>query len=966
MSAPVELHWGSYSRCGTFLDGDPPTPARGVSRGMRLTAKERVLLHLLEAAHSGEAVEVPVAQTQEGLARGAGIDLRHLIQFVRPLVVQGLVRERTAHVTGRRQRMKVYDLTQPGRAAAIRLRERVKSEVVRVRDGNTVHEDSLDRALHGIGAGASLLEAVRQVQEAGILDVEVARRPPESNYVEQLWDAPRIGTFVGRQEELSEILHEDAGARVYVIRGVAGIGKSVFAAKACDLLRGRRNLFWHRIRPWESEQALLASLSRFLESIDRPGLASVLKRGQLGMVAEVLRQDLPDTHAVLVFDDAHEASQEALGFFRMLTEAVASAVDIRILVLSRRALPFYDVRDVTMRGIVREIELRGLKSSEAAALLAVGEESANLAGLGRRLAGHPLFLDLVRSHRYDIPAAVKDVERFIEEAIYRGLSVAEKTTMKVASLYQVPVPRKTLLSIPGASYEALASLRDRSLIRFVGRDRYEVHDTIRDFFTSVLTPAESVEFGALAVRELRALAAEGYATGEFASSTDYLSNALRLSRDVGERAEIQEALGDAQGRTGDLPAALVWYKDAVRVSPNAESSARLHRKLAAVLHGLGETLSASAEVAAAAESLREEDRRERGWLELVQARMSDSADDWASGRAHAEAALELFRSCGDTRGQAEALVELAIVHINSPSGDPSSANACLEEAVRLAAPIGDPSLAANAHVQLANLYAYRLGDADRAMDHLAAIEALPGALVDVRSRLSLLMLEGWLNLDLRADFQRARANFDEALALSRKLHDPVTVALARHGGAMAAYHAGDCVAAQAQLDVAASELLALGYAGLSAEAEYSAAEISLILGDHRAFRRRRGRMKEPDHAHGLEVRPVLALVLHGFDCIREGDRDGVHAAFQEAIRLAEREASPQERPMISSAHDAYGVALAAMGELREAREQERLAVESAERFGLKGRLVARIGLIPPMRDSLRAMFAASQSPVPAE
>ncbi len=926
---------------------------------MHLTVKERILLHLLESVQPGEQVEVSAAHTQEGVAHGAGVDLRHLSQFVRPLDRDGLVQERTAHVEGHRQRMKVYDLTQSGRLAAIRLRERVKSQVVRVRDGDQVREESLEQALREVGGKISLIAAARQVQERGVLDLKSANPPMTSAFVEQIWDAPRIRDFVGRREELAEILREDRGPQVFVVRGVAGIGKSVFAAKTCELLRGQRNLFWHRIRPWESQQALLASLSRFLEAVDRPGLASVLKRGDLALVPEVLHQDLPDTHSVLVFDDAHEASEETLGFFRMLTEAVVTAPDVRVLVLTRRALSFYDVRDITMRGIVREIELHGLTSNEAAALLAAGEDATKLAGLGRRLAGHPLFIDLVRSHRYDIPGAVKDVERFIEETIYKGLSGAEKTTMKAASLYQVPVPRQALLSIPGSSFETLASLRDRSLLRLVGRDRYEVHDTIRGFFAGVLTPTEAQEFAALAVRELRGLAAESAGVGDFAVSLDYQSNALRLSKDAGERAEIQEALGDTQERSGDFPAALVWYKDAVRLAPDGGSAARLHRKIANCLHNLGELASASEEVRAALDSLGIADSVERGWLEWVQSRISISTEDWDAGRGHAERSLGAFRVFRTRRGEAEALVELAVVHISAPSGDPTEAAACLQGALRLAEPIGDPALLASIQVQFANLYAYRLGDADRAMDHLRAVEALPGALVDLRSRLSLLMLEGWLNLDLRADFEKARANFGEALILSRKLHDTVTAALARHGRAMTVYHVDDCAEAMRQLDEIAPELKALGFSGLSAEAEYSAAEISLILGDHAGFLQRLERMREPSRARDLALRPVLASVLQGFGCLRTGDRAGVHAAFEKAIRLAEQEASPQERPLLPSAHDAYGIALAALGETKEADEHERLAVDLSKRFGLKGRLVARALFIPRMRESLRAMYGAS-------
>lgn len=929
---------------------------------MRLTAKERVLLHLLEHARSADAVEVSPHLAQEGVARGVGIELRHFAQFVRPLIREGLVEERKAHVAGIRQRRKVYTLTAAGRSAAIRLRDRVRAQTIRVRDGDAVRERSFDQALRDIGSGASLLKAVRLVQEAGVLDLQVARCPPGPGRVEQISDAPRTPTFVGRREELAEITREGGGPRVFVVRGMAGIGKSALAAKACDTVRGRRSLFWHRIRPWESTSTVLTHLGRFLEALGRPALTSVVKRGDVGLAAEVLRQDLPGTDALLVLDDVHEAARETLDVLRMLTEATASAPDVKVIILTRRALPFYDARDSVLRGLVKEIELPGLSPVDAAALLSEGGDSSKLVGLGRRLAGHPLLIELVRSQRSDLPAAIRDVRRFIEEAIYGELSEVERRTMKAASLYRVPVPRTTLLAIPGSSYEALTALRTRSLLRFVGDERYEVHDTIRDFFTTVLTPEEARQFSALAVTELRGLAAAFSADGDFVPCINCLSNAVRLAAEPEEKAQILEDLGDVEARLGDFSAILVAYREALTLVTASEVRARLHRKLAYELGEHGELASAEAEIEEALGSLGESDGVERGWLDLVRSDMNNLLERWTEARERGEAALRVFRSFGDDRGQAEALVELAASEMNAPERNPDTAREYLEEALRLAEKIGDSLLLASVHVQWVNLEAYRLGNAERAFEHLGAMEVLPRVLADVRSRQLVLLMKGWLNLDFRADFEAARANFQDLVALSLKIHDRPGAAIAREGAGVALYHSGDCVGARTELEAVATELAELGGAGPAIDALWIAAEISLVLGELDRYRATVAQLRLPLFAPGLEARPVLARAFEGVDCLANGDRAGAHAAFRQAIRDAEGRASAQERPLIPFAHDMYAAALYAMGEMQESEGHSRTAVDFSRQSGLRGRLVARAKFMDGVHRSLKRLLDASMVP----
>ncbi len=922
---------------------------------MRLTAKDRILLHLLEFVKYGDSPEVPPSMTQVGIALASWIDDRHIPQNIRPLIQEGLVRERTAHVQGGAQRRKVYDLTDSGRLVAIRLRDAAKGEKVRARDSSGIIEVTLAEFLARTGGQMSLLETLR-LSQAGVLDIPPAGAKLTTAFVEMLADAPRTERFVGREQELADVTAAGAKPRIFVIRGVAGIGKSAFAAQACARVRGSRNLFWHQIRPWDTPQSVLMHLGEFLVRLGRPGLHAVLVRGDASRALEALRGDLAGTQSFLVFDDAHEASPELLPFLRLLKDAAVGAQDVRVLILTRRKLAFYDRRDVSVQGNVREIDLPGLRRDEVTSFLADHPQDRELHRVSLLLGGHPLFLQLIRSSGRPPAAEVRgDVRRFVEEAIYQELTGAERRMLKLACLYQVPVPEAAILAGPSSDYDTLLSLVDRALVMRVGEDAYQVHDTVQEVIRALLTEAEAAELGTLARRQLREFAAQEFSHGDFVSCANHLSNAIALSQDARERARIWGDLGDARDRMGDLPAALVAYREALRLAAAGEFAAELRRKIATALQGHGENEPAAAEVAAAFNCLESRDSVERGWLNLVSCRISVASEAWREGRERAEAALQAFRSFQEVRGQTEALLEIANIQINEPRGDLSSTEKCLQEALERSESLADPSLTASVHVQFAAFYAYRLGDADRAMEHLRAVEGLPGALADARNRLSLLMQKGWFALDFMADSEAARAGFTDALVLAKKTYDPVSSALAKYGIGVTAFHTCDFGTARSQLEEAASELAAVGHPGYSVEALWVAAETCIVTGNAECFRRLAAAMRAPKLARGLEMRPVIGHVLAGMEYLLDGNRRGMHTAFHKAIELAEKEVSPQEWSLAPFAHDYYGLALDAMGEPGLAAQEVRQAVEWWQRLGLKGRLTLRVRLAKQGVASLRRM-----------
>ena len=149
------------------------TPRRDWPRAngpLRLTVRERVLLHLLEFGRYADATEVPPELTQTGISRAAIVDLRHIAQYVRPMVKEGLVRERSAHVKGLATKHKVYVLADGGRRIAAGVKDRIRSAVIRVHDESGVHDATIGDVLMK-RHGCPVLDIVRESIEAGVMDL---------------------------------------------------------------------------------------------------------------------------------------------------------------------------------------------------------------------------------------------------------------------------------------------------------------------------------------------------------------------------------------------------------------------------------------------------------------------------------------------------------------------------------------------------------------------------------------------------------------------------------------------------------------------------------------------------------------------------------------------------------------------------------------------------------------------------
>src|SRR5712691_499363 len=338
--------------------------ASGIGEGERadLTVKERTQLHLFDFNRFADAFEAPPEIAQEGIARAVGIRVQHVQQYVKPLISEGLVEERTSHVRGQTRRIKVYFLTERGRSQVATLRSALLKESVPLRGGSgEVHPVPLMAIVQGERRGSTLLELLRELESVG--SISEAPKETATKVVDFTQEAPRVDRFYGREQEVGQVLGALGQVPIVVVVGMAGAGKTALASKILAMFREKRSVFWREVRPWDTALDLALRLSVFLQALGRPGLhGNLMGPGSksLSRVEELLAADLEGLDPLLVFDDVHDASPDAAAFLAILLRVLKGHKGTSALFLSRTIPDFYSRREVLVERSIVEVTLRGL------------------------------------------------------------------------------------------------------------------------------------------------------------------------------------------------------------------------------------------------------------------------------------------------------------------------------------------------------------------------------------------------------------------------------------------------------------------------------------------------------------------------------------------------------------------------------------------------------------------------------
>ncbi|HNU35931.1 MAG TPA: AAA family ATPase, partial [Methanomassiliicoccales archaeon] len=358
-----------------------------------------------------------------------------------------------------------------------------------------------------------LLELINGIVQGSIdcRNFHENRMREERRYVDFTDKKPAVRAFYGREREigmLSDLLTSET-KRMVVINGIPGIGKTTLLAKFAQNVRDRTSVFWYKVHEWANLKALLRPLAEFLSQMGRRNLEWYLNQTEAPLVGEathILETDLKDVTVLLIFDDVHKAEPSVLEFLGALLTVMEGFDHVRAICTARELPTFYS-RSAVFRGLVEELNLEGLdKSSSVQMMRSRGLSPADVDEVFRVTSGHPLFLELIDDPKL---ALGKNIRIFIEQEVFSRLGVAERKIMSIAAVFRYPVLIDAFfimeeeihlaagmdkVELEGAdyavSYEAVDSLLAKSIIyESVGR-LIGMHDLLREFSLSRLTPRQ--------------------------------------------------------------------------------------------------------------------------------------------------------------------------------------------------------------------------------------------------------------------------------------------------------------------------------------------------------------------------------------------------------------------------------------------------------------------------------------------
>ena len=318
--------------------------------------------------------------------------------------------------------------------------------------------------------------------------------------------------FVGRQAELAGLTHllENPACRLVTLVGLAGIGKTRLALQVArsQLDRFADGVFFVSLASIDSPEMLEGTIANAI-GLQFHGAAEP---------QEQLLRYLEGKNMLLVLDNFEHLIERA----NLAVKMVQAAPDIQLLVTSRErlnlqgewvfevdGLPYplspeessleaYEAVQLFLQSALRASPRFGLDEHNRAWVARICQLTEGIplgielaAAWVRVLSCQEIAREIERSHDFlkvsarNIPERHQSLRAALDHS-WNLLSEKEKGVLRRLSVFRGGFRRESGQSVAGAGLEELTSLLDKSLLKRVGEQRYDLHELVRQYAEAYL------------------------------------------------------------------------------------------------------------------------------------------------------------------------------------------------------------------------------------------------------------------------------------------------------------------------------------------------------------------------------------------------------------------------------------------------------------------------------------------------